>query len=174
MNDVTQCQGCGQTLRSPDAVCSRCEAELAEPPAPPGRHICPQCHANFAALAQVPWPPKVPWWRPTTMRLQCPHCDAPLRDRHAVQPPGWLVAVVIAWVFVVQLFTMGWTRMLLGLPVVIALYGPLIRAAWKSRQNAADPHRYVVGTTRFWAQGNEKLERAVNRLRQGSGDDPSR
>jgi hypothetical protein len=175
MTAVTPCEGCGQPLPSPDAVCARCEAELtAELSRPTGKYACPQCHGNFAALALVPWPPKVPWWRPTTMRLQCPHCATPLRDRHALQPPGWLVAAAIAWAFAVQLFTTGWPRLLLGLPVVIALSAPLLRAAWKSRRNAADPHRYVIGTTRFWAQGNDDLRRTVERMREPGGKGPSR
>jgi len=174
MSDAMQCQGCGEMLPSPDAICTRCEAELAEPSAPVGRYVCAHCQTSFAAPAAAPWPPKVPWWRPTTMRLQCPHCDTPLRDRHALQPPGWLVAAAIAWVVAAQLFTTGWTRLLLGLPVVIALYAPLLRAAWKSRQNAADPHRYVVGTTRFWAQGNDELRRTVGRMRDPGGKGPTR
>lgn len=170
-----RCQGCGAPLPSIDAICARCEAELtAEPPSPPAKYICPQCQEPIAAPVQLLWPPKVPWWQPTTMRLQCPHCATPLRDRHALQPPGWLVAAAIALVIGLQLFTTGWTRMLLGLPVVIALCAPLIRAVWKRRQNAADPHRYVKGTTRFWAQGNDDLRRTVERMREPGSKGPTR
>jgi hypothetical protein len=119
--NIDSCQGCSASRPSVDTIRPRFEAKLADRPSPPGRDICPHCHANFAALAQVPWTPKTSWWRSTTMRLQCPHCTTPLRDRHALQPPSWLVAAAIAWVIGIQLVTTGWTRVLLGLPVAIAL-----------------------------------------------------
>lgn len=170
-DEALQCQGCGATLTSPDAVCARCEAELdAEPP--PGRYICPHCQGRFAALTPVPWPPRQPWWRPTTMRLQCPHCEAPLRDRHAVQLPGWLFVGALGAIVAVQLFATGWLRLALGFPLLAALYGPLIRAGWKIHKDSDNPHRFVAGSLRFWAQGNEKLAHSVERLRSRPGHPP--
>ena len=162
-----RCQGCGARLPTPEAVCAHCEAELSEPPQPPGKYICPHCQERIVALVQVPWPPRVPWWRPTTMRLQCPRCDTPLRDRQAVQPPGWLVAAVIGAAFCVQLFTTGWLRPVLGLALLAALYVPLIRAALKIRKDIDNPHRFVEGSARFWAQGHDKLRRAADSIRPG-------
>lgn len=107
------------------------------------------------------------------MRLQCPHCDTPLRDRHARPLPGWMALVAIAGAIGAQLFTTGWTRMLLGLSLISLMYAPLILAAWRSRQDVANPHRYVVGTTRFWAQGNDDLARAVARVRQAGDKGPA-
>lgn len=174
-HEAHRCEGCGASLPAPDAVCGHCEAELArEPPGAPARYICPQCHGRFAALAPVAWPPKVPWWRPTTLRLQCPRCDTPLRDRHARPLPGWGVFAVIAVAVGSQLFTTGWTRMLLGLSLVGLLYAPLVLAAWRGRRDATHPHRYVVGSTRVWAQGNDDLARAVDRMRHPGKQDPPR
>lgn len=119
----------------------------------------------------MPWPPKVPWWRPTTMRLQCPHCAAPLRDRHAVQLPGWLIVSIFATLICVQLFATGWLRLLIGLPL-LALYAPLIHASWSIRKDADNPHRFVPGNFRFWAQGNEKLRQQVEDVRQTASNWP--
>ena len=105
------------------------------------------------------------------MRLQCPHCDAPLRDRHAVQLPGWLIVGIFATLICVQLFATGWLRLLIGFPL-LALYAPLIHASWHIRKDADNPHRFVPGHLRFWAQGNEKLQAAVARMRPGPGDPP--
>lgn len=166
-----RCQGCGALLPTPEAVCGRCEAELsAEAHSPPGKYICPHCHERIAGLVQVPWPPHVAWWRPTTMRLQCPRCDTPLRDRHAVQLPGWLMAVVIVAALGVQLFTTGWLRPVLGFTLLGVVYAPLLAAALKIRKDFDNPHRFVEGSSRFWAQGNDQLQRAVEGLRRG---DPS-
>jgi len=167
--EALQCQGCGAALASPDAVCARCEAELTTA-APPGKYICPHCQQRFAALAQVPWPPKLPWWRPTTLRLQCPHCETPLRDRHAIQLPGWLIVAAIVTICCVQLFATGWIKLVLGFPLLATLYAPLIWASLRVRKDSDNPHRFIVGSIRFWAQGNEKLQRAVGQLRQGSND----
>ena len=159
-----RCEGCGGALPSADAVCARCEAELS-PPAPAGRYVCPQCQGRFSALAQVLWPPQVAWWRPTTLRLQCPHCSTPLRDRHLSPPVGWRVAAVIVGALASQLFLTGWPRLLLGLALIGVLYAPLARAAWRHRRDGADPHRYIVGSTHFWARGDDALTRAADRLR---------
>ncbi len=168
-----RCQGCGALLPTPESVCAHCEAELsAAPSGAAGKYICPHCHERIPALVQVAWPPQVPWWRPTTMRLQCPRCDTPLRDRHAVQPPGWLIAAVIAAAFGVQLFMTGWLRLLLGFTLLAILYVPLAAAALKIRRDADNPHRFVEGSLRFWSQGNEKLQRTVQRVRPGPGDPP--
>lgn len=166
------CQGCGALLPTPEAVCGRCEAELsAEPPSPRGKYICPRCHERIAALALVPWPPRVPWWRPTTMRLQCPCCATPLRDRHAVQVPGWLITAAVAAAIGAQLFTTGWLRLILSFALLAALYAPLIVSALKVRRNVDDPHRFVEGSLRFWARGNERPQDAAEGVRPG---DPAR
>lgn len=157
MSEATcRCEGCGAALPKDDAVCPRCEAELAAAAVPAGRFICPHCNGRFDQLAQAPWPPQVPWWRPTTMRLQCPHCSTPLRDRHITPPPGWLVGAAIAGAIASQLFTTGWVRLALGLLIIGIVYAPLAWAAWRHREHRHDPHRYVVGLTRYWAQGNDR------------------
>lgn len=153
------CQGCGAALPSPDAVCPRCEAELSAAPAPAGPFVCPHCQGGFAQLVQAPWPPQVPWWKPTTMRLQCPHCSTPLRDRHVRPPPGWLIGAAIAGALASQLFTTGWTRLALGLLILGVVYAPLGWALWRHRRHRHDPHRFVEGSTRFWAQGHDRLRR---------------
>ena len=173
MTAKLHCQGCGRLLFSADAVCAHCEAGLtAEPPSPPPKYICPHCHERFAAAVSASWPPKVPWWRPTTMRLQCPHCDAPVRDRHALQPPGWVSVVIVGAAFCLQLFTTGWPRLLLGAPLLALVAAPLILSAWRIRQDVDNPHRFVAGTVRFWQRGDERLQRAAERVRPRSGEPP--
>lgn len=159
MTPACRCQGCGALLPTPDAVCPRCDAELSAAPAPAGPFICPHCQQGFASLAQVQWPPHVPWWRPTTMLLACPHCSTPLRDRYMAQPPGWLLLAAIAGALASQLFTTGWTRFALGLTSIGAFYAPLAWAAWRHRHHRGDPHRYIVGVTRVLAQGNDRLRK---------------
>jgi hypothetical protein len=154
-----RCDSCSALLPSADAVCPRCEAELAAPVAPVGRFVCPHCAGRFEQLAQVAWPPNVPWWRPTTMRLQCPHCSTPLRDRHLPHIPGWIVAAVLVGAVASQLFTSGRTRLILAVLALGAVYGPLAWMAWRHRHQRNDPDRYIVGVTRFWAQGNDRLRR---------------
>ena len=61
----------------------------------------------------------------------------------------------------------------MGLPLLLVLYAPLIRSAWRIRKDADNPHRFVKGSFRHWAQGHEKLERAVKRLRSDANA-PSR
>lgn len=151
-----RCQGCGAPLPHAEAVCTRCEQELSGAPAmPTGPYVCPQCHGRFATLARALWPPKVPWYRPTTMRLQCPHCATPLRERH--EPP-WLrrlALVVLVLAIGLQLFASGRLRLLIPALMLAGLFGPLLWAAWKGRR---DPHRYVVGIRRFWAQGPDVIQ----------------
>ncbi len=101
----------------------------------------------------------MPCWRPTSIRLQCPHCDTPLRDRHIVPLPGWLFLVILGLIVCVQLATTGWVRLLLSLALLAAVYAPLVRGAWRARKDADNPHRFVEGSYRFWAQGNEQLQR---------------
>jgi hypothetical protein len=159
MSAACRCQGCGDLLPQPDAICPRCDAALSTPPADTGRFVCPHCQGRFSQLAEVPWPPQVPWWRPTTLQLQCPHCHTPLRDRFASPPSRWLVAFAIAAAVASQLYTTGWTRLLLGLAILGAVYAPLAWAVWRHRAHRNDPHRFVPGTTRLWAQGNDRLRR---------------
>jgi uncharacterized paraquat-inducible protein A len=109
--------------------------------------ICPRCDAALST------PPA------QTGRFVCPHCHTPLRDRFASLPPRWLVAVAIAAAVASQLFTTGWTRLLLGLAILGTVYAPLAWTAWRHRAHRHDPHRFVPGTTRLWAQGNDRLRR---------------
>lgn len=153
-----RCQGCGDVLPRLDAVCARCEAELAAAE-PVGRFLCPHCQGRFTQLAQVRWPPHVPWWRPTTMRLQCPHCSTPLRDRYLPSTPGWLVLSAIAGAIASQLFTTGWTRFALGLLCIGAANAPLAWSAWCHRRHRDDAHRYILGLSRSWEQGNDRLRK---------------
>lgn len=154
-----RCDGCGALLPSLDAVCSRCDAELAPPAAPVGRFVCPQCRGRFEQLSHVPWPRRVPWWRPTTISLQCPHCSTPLRDRFRPHIPGWIVAAAMVAVVASQLYMPGRARVVMGLLIVTAVYAPLAWSAWRHRHQRNDPDRYIVGPTRSWARDNEHLRR---------------
>lgn len=168
-----RCQGCDAPLPHADAVCTACDAELsAEPPAPEAKYVCPHCHQRFAALVAAPWPPHVPWWRPTTMRTQCPHCDAPLRDRYAMPPPPWLVAATIGVAIYAQLFATNWWRVLVGPVLVAAFCVPLLWSTWKIRRNADNPHRFIPGTLSFWSRGDERLQRAAWLARGKPGEPP--
>lgn len=102
------------------------------------------------------------------LRLQCPHCDTPLRDRHAVRVPPWLVAVGMIAALGISLFTARWTRMGLGLLLIASFYAPLAWAFWKARRTPDDPHRFVVGSTRFMARDNDDLRAAVETVRRGA------
>lgn len=154
-----RCEGCGSTLVSADAVCARCEAELtAEPSRPPaknGKYICPHCQQRFAAPARVFWPPKLPWWRPTTIRQQCPHCDVPLRDRR--EPPylSWIgLPLLVLILYLPEFAGLHQTLVKLALALLVASYAWQVWIDWKG---ARDPHRFIVGIRRLWLRQPKDL-----------------
>ena len=95
-----------------------------------------------------------------------------MRDRHAVRLPGWLWVGALGAIVAVQLFATGWLRLALGLSLLAALYGPLVRVGWKIRKDSDNPHRFVAGSFSFWAQGNERLAHTAERLRSRPGNPP--
>ena len=142
------CEGCGAPLMSPDAVCARCEAALtAEPPDPPRKYVCPHCHARFAAPAQVLWPPKVPWWRPTTFRLQCPHCETQLRDRRDLPFFGWIWLAAVSLMLYMESSGSHKAFMRTGMVLMLAFCGRQLWADWKGSR---DPQRFIAGARRLW------------------------
>ncbi|MDR7333266.1 hypothetical protein [Roseateles asaccharophilus] len=153
------CQGCGAALPSLDAVCATCEAELtAVPPSPPAKYSCPHCQQRFAAAAQVLWPPKVPWWRPTTFRLQCPHCEGLLRDDYQGANIVFLVALLQLVIVLSESANRHRGLWMPTLYVVAALW-----LYWRSRQAARDPQRYTVGTQHQWLRDLRDLWRNSKR-----------
>ncbi len=84
MNDsVTQCANCGARLATPNMVCPHCEPEFLAPNTAQhtGKYRCPDCGCRFDQVGTGLWPPNVKWYRPQSYKLQCPHCQAFLRDR---------------------------------------------------------------------------------------------
>jgi hypothetical protein len=158
-NTEPRCEGCGSMLPSPDVVCPRCEAELtAERPRPTGKYVCPHCQQRFAAPAQVLWPPKVPWWRPTTIRQQCPHCEEPVRDRRELPFRGWLVVMALGLgVYLQEVVRSHQLFMKAYLLMMVAALAWLARREWKGTR---DPHRFVVGTRRLWLRQPKDLSAA--------------
>lgn len=156
MTDITTiCEGCGAPLQSPDAVCARCEAELAaEPPTPPCKYVCPCCDERFTAPAQVLWPPKVPWWRPTTSRLQCPRCDASLQDRRDIPYPGWVAIGGAGLAICLYEFLPQRMR---GLVAPLPWVAVFAHQAWQDWKGSRDPHRYVAGIRRLWLRQPKDL-----------------
>lgn len=151
-----RCEGCGAPLLAADAVCSHCEAELtAEPPGPPAKYICPHCQDRFAAPARLLWPPKVPWWRPTTFRNQCPHCDAPLHDRRDLPFLGWIWLTALGLMLYLQEFAGSHrTFMRVALVLLLAFCG---WQAWRDWKGERDPHRFVAGIRRRWLRQLKEL-----------------
>jgi uncharacterized paraquat-inducible protein A len=81
-----RCERCGTLLPAIDAVCPRCDRELATPePSPPaGTYRCPACDARFDRPTPTLRPRQAPWYRPQFPAIQCPHCATELRDRKRV------------------------------------------------------------------------------------------
>ena len=153
-----RCEGCGSALPSASAVCARCEAALtAKAPLPPGKYVCPHCHARFAAPAKVLWPPKLPWWRPTTIRPQCPHCDTPLRDRRQPDVGAWLLPAMFMAALCIQLVVDAPLRTWLAL---LVLAGPIAYMSWRTERGAPEQDRYAVGTRRRWLRDVRELQQS--------------
>lgn len=83
---MVRCESCGAVLPTPDAVCPRCEQELASAAANPasGRYRCPACSSRFDRASLAWYPPDAPWYWPQRQENQCPHCRSFLRDRNAI------------------------------------------------------------------------------------------
>lgn len=160
MNEVTSCQGCGAALPHAEAVCSRCDAE---PPVPTrsasaGPHACPQCHQRFAEPVPVLWPPRVPWWRPTTFRLQCPHCETPLRDRYVAVNALFFLGLAVAYAVLSE--TAWQHRRLWAGPIIVSA------TLWlflRHRRAGRDPGRYVAGAYPQWLRDIRGLWRNTKR-----------
>ncbi|WP_157275558.1 hypothetical protein [Pelomonas sp. Root1444] len=169
MNSRTRCQGCGAKLPSAEAVCAHCEAELVtETPKPVGKYACPHCNGRFAKPAQVRWPPKVPWWRPAMERMQCPHCDTPLRDRrqpdiHRGFIPLMLIAVLSIQILVADRTLRSWLGFLLVL-------GSLSYFFWRTERGVVERDRYAAGSSRRFATGGTE-QPGVAQQRQSDSPD---
>lgn len=141
--DAPVCANCGAPLPGLDAICPRCDRELsfAHGEELSGTYGCPNCTRRFNKPIQGWWPPKARWYWPQTMKPQCPHCHAFLRDRTAValtqRENLTLIAVLIAAAF------SPWTIIVQGGVLLVAITVQLLR--WRrARSVVAEGNRYAV------------------------------
>ena len=91
------CENCGRPLKSADAECEHCAAELRRSPAytyspdpadlaDAGPYTCPACSKHFEGCVAVLFPAVAPWWRMQRNALGCPHCKTPLRWVSSYRP----------------------------------------------------------------------------------------
>ena len=84
------CENCGRLLKSADAECIHCAADLRRSPAftyavdpadiaDEGPYACPACGKHFEQRVEVLLPATAPWWRIQNNVLGCPHCKTALR-----------------------------------------------------------------------------------------------
>jgi hypothetical protein len=143
-SQVFQCAGCGAALPAPDAVCSRCERELSMPQTDShsGKYRCPNCSCRFDKPAEVWSPPDAPWYRPQTLKPQCPHCRNPLRDEKAVH-----LSPVEVGVFALLVIASDLSPWRPGAQFVLLLvFCGLFLWRWRSAQAAVsnEEERYAV------------------------------
>lgn len=100
-SEFFHCENCGAPLSSIDAVCLRCEGEVAatEADSSPDKYRCPACHGRFDRAEPVWLPRDAPWYRPQTQELQCPLCKTLLRNRGAIHRRASEYVVMAAVVF---------------------------------------------------------------------------
>ena len=137
------CEGCGAHLPAPDAICARCEVELADHSSDTsyGRHQCPHCRARFETARDIPWPAKATWWKPQVSKPQCPHCSGLLRDRRKPHFKRYEAPALLTLHITAQLF----------LPIfyarigsAVALLGLLVLLVLRTERSVADLDRYAV------------------------------
>ena len=140
-DSTTSCSNCGRPLSAPTAICLFCEGELSPEPVT-GRYRCPGCGGSFNAPLQAAWPPSANWYRPQTLKPQCPHCRSFLLDRKVLPLTwvDWLAAVSL--VAAVQIFHLkagiAWTVLL----ALVAIQLWRWRQAISSVRN--DAERYAI------------------------------
>jgi len=116
-NPIPRCERCGAPLPGIEAVCPRCENDLATPQVKPaaGKYRCPACHRRFDRPASIWLPRNARWYRPQRAGEQCPHCSALLRDRKTVRhSTAELAAIWIAILAAGSSPWSPWAQMVLG------------------------------------------------------------
>ena len=134
-----QCAACGAALGSPEAICSRCDAELSTTLPRPFR--CPSCAGQIDEAPLFPYPAEKPWYWPKRLHPRCPDCRTWLRDRRILPGSDWRILVFIASVLLIAALPLVlWLKMLL---IVLAQLGLTYVQRQNSRQ-IPDSARYAV------------------------------
>ena len=120
-----------------------------------GKYICPHCQQRFASPVQALWPPKVPWWRPTKIRQQCPHCEGPVRDRRDLPFPGWFGAAAVG--LGIYMGEVVRSQRLFMKAYLLMMVAALAWLAWRKWKGWKDPHRFVAGARRLWLRQPKDL-----------------
>lgn len=85
-------------------------------------------------------PPDAPWYRPSKVRLQCPHCGAPLRDRMRAEPRPLIGLSVVLLAVASQVWAPPAWRSYLWLACMVGFFCAMPRT--RSR-GVTDEHRFA-------------------------------